>query len=180
MDNNQIKEKITEFIKSKNKVKLFVAIGIIGIILILMSEIIPQGTGETKSSVPENEDSSYSEYVVSLEEKTQDIVGSIEGVGNCKVMITLKDTNESVFAKNSEENKDNSSYSKNYEYVLYDGQDGETPVLVKQYFPQVQGVAIVCEGADNTVVRESIINSVSSLFNIPTSRISVSKIMQER
>ena len=93
-------------------------------------------------------------------------------------MLTLKDTKESIYAKNSDEKNDESSYSKNYEYVLYDGQDGETPVLIKQYFPQIQGVVVVCDGADNTVVRENVINSVSSLFNIPTSRISVSKIKQ--
>jgi stage III sporulation protein AG len=91
-------------------------------------------------------------------------------------MLTLKDTNESVYAKNSQESSNDSSYSKEYEYVLYDGDDGETPVLIKQYFPQIQGVAVVCEGGDNTAVKERIINALSSLFNISTSKISVSKL----
>ena len=90
-------------------------------------------------------------------------------------MITLSDTNESVFAKNTEENQSDSSYSKNDEYVLYEEDGSKAPVLVKQYFPEIRGIAIVCDGADNEVVRENIFNSVSSLYGIPVTKISVSK-----
>lgn len=173
----KIKEKLSAVLNSDKKVKIFVIIGILGIALILLSEAIPH-TNTDGSNKTQIQETSYSDYITSLEKETQNIIGSINGVGKCKVMLTLKDTNESVYAKNSDEKSDDGSYSKSYEYVLYDGQDGETPVLIKQYFPQIQGVVIVCDGADNTVVREHVINSVSSLFNIPTSRISVSKIKQ--
>lgn len=174
---DKIKEKLSAVLNSDKKVKIFAIIGIIGIVLILLSEAVPHNTAKSSNN-NQLKEISYSDYIASLEKDTQNIIGSINGVGKCKVMLTLKDTNESVYAKNSNEKNDDSSYSKSYEYVLYDGQDGETPVLIKQYFPQIQGVVVVCEGADNTVVRENVINSVSSLFNIPTSRISVSKIKQ--
>ncbi len=90
-------------------------------------------------------------------------------------MITLKNSSESVFAKNTDENSSPGSNSLKNEYVLYDGENGEEPVLIKQYLPDVQGVAVVCDGADNSRVRESVINSISSLFNIPVTKISVSK-----
>ena len=174
----KIKETIARalerFAGQDKKIKIFTLIGIIGILLILLSELLPS-SGSKPRSTPADTDYNYSEYILSLEEQTEALISAIDGAGRCKVMITLKDTNESVYAKNSEENKSDSSYSKKYEYVLYDGQDGETPVLIKQYFPAVQGVAIVCDGADNKVVRESIINSVSSLYNISVSKISVSK-----
>lgn len=172
---SKIKDKLEAFFRGDKKIKLFVAIGIVSILLILISEVVPSAGTKSASSV-DSEEYSYSEYISLLEDETAEIIGSIDGVGECKVMITLKNTNESVFAKNSEESSDDSSYSKSYEYVLYDGQDGETPVLIKQYFPQIQGVAVVCEGGDNTVVKERVISAISSLFNISTSKISISKI----
>jgi stage III sporulation protein AG len=174
---SKIKEKINDFFKCDKKIKIFVVIGIVSIFVILLSEFIPSETKDNTLN-DDSESYSYSEYIESLEKETTDIVGSIDGVGECKVMLTLKNTNESVYAKNSDESSDDGSYSKKYEYVLYDGQDGETPVLVKQYFPQIQGAVVVCEGGDNTVVKERVISAISSLFNISTSKISVTKISQ--
>jgi stage III sporulation protein AG len=174
---NKIKDKLTEIFKSDRKVKIFVIIGMLSILVILLSEMIPSSSSSDVSNVKDNE-YSYSEYISSLENETQEIIGSIDGVGECKVMLTLKNTNESVYAKDSEESSNDGSYSKKYEYVLYDSENGETPVLIEEYFPQIQGVAVVCEGGDNTVVKERVISALSSLFNISSSKISVSKISE--
>lgn len=134
--------------------------------------MIPQKHNETvdKTSV------SYTDYIDELEDKTQNIISSIDGVGECEVMITLVSSNESVYAKNTDEKNDSSSISKSYEYVLYDSTNGDEPILIKEYFPSVQGVVVVCSGGDNNVVCERIISSVSSLYNLPSSRITVSKL----
>ena len=59
---------------------------------------------------------------------------------------------------------------------MYDGENGESPVLIKEFYPEIKGVAVVCSGADNTVVRENVINCISSLYGISTAKISVSKL----
>ncbi len=170
---NKWTELLNKWRSGDKRIRLFVLLGLVCILLILLSEMLPHAQSAKKQQA--KEENLYASYIASLEEKTADLIGSIQGAGRCKVMITLKDTPESVFARNQQENESDSSYSKNYEYVLYDGQDGETPVLIKQYYPAVQGVAVVCDGADSTVVRESIINSIASLYNISVSKISVSK-----
>lgn len=172
---NKFKESILSLAKLDKKTKIIMAVGLIAVFLILISELIPGNTAQ-KNKSSQRDVFSYSDYVEHLEKNTCDIISSISGVGKCKVMITLKNSNESIYAKNTDENSNNSSFSKTYEYVLYDSENGEEPILVKEYMPQIQGVAIVCEGADNSVVRESVISSVSSLFNISSSKISVSKI----
>ena len=90
-------------------------------------------------------------------------------------MITLKNSNESVFAKNIQQNSENGNYSSQSEYVLDNGQNGETPVLIKEFFPEIKGVAVVCSGADSIAVREEIIKCISSLYGISSAKISVSK-----
>ena len=169
---NKLGEIIVKLKNSDKKLKLFIVAGLVGILIIFFSESFPAST----KSASGMDDFSYEEYVISLEEETRQLLESIDGAGKCRVMLTLEDTRESVFAKNSEKNSGEGSYSSSFEYVLYKDKEGETPALIKQYFPKVKGVAVVCSGADNTVVKESIINSLSSVFDIPTSKISVSKL----
>ena len=140
----------------------------------MLSEVAPHETKTTKSTeqMPQN---AYAEYIDDLEEKTGEMISAIDGVGACRVMITLCDTNERVYAQNSEQADRDGSFSKSDEYVLYDGQEGETPLLIEQVFPKVQGIIVVCEGADNQVVRENVINSLTSLYHLSSSRISVAK-----
>ena len=153
------------------RIKLLLIIGFIGIFLILLSEITP-----SSSVKKEGENIPYDTYAQALEDECEKLIEAMDGAGECRVMLTLKNTGESVWAKNTEESGGESNYSNSNEYVLYKGQDGETPILVKEYFPQVKGVAVVCEGADDIRVKENIISSLSSVLDIPSSKISVSKL----
>ncbi|MBR3148801.1 MAG: hypothetical protein IKF64_01405 [Eubacterium sp.] len=166
-----LKELAEKLRSSDKRLKIAVIIGLVGILLIGISEALPKSDTETKKS-----DTSYAEFTDNLEKKTCDVLSSIDGVGECKVMITLKNSNESIFAKNNQENSNGSNYSSESEYVLYKGENGEEPMLIKEYYPEVKGVVVVCSGADNVTVRENVINCVSSLYGIPSTKISVSKL----
>ncbi|MGN1329704.1 MAG: hypothetical protein ACI4V4_08420 [Eubacterium sp.] len=156
--------------------KIIIAVGLIGVILIAMSDIFPKSEGDTSSVTSDS--MSYIEYTNELEKKLCNIVSSIDGVGECKVMITLENSKESVYATDNENKTDSDSKSSKDEYVIYDSDGGETPVLIKEYYPKIQGVSVVCTGGDSIVIKEQIINTVTSLFNISTNRVSVSKIKE--
>lgn len=168
--------KIKSKINFKNKTNIVVIIGFLGVLLILLSEI-PFGSNSNESS-KKCEQKSNTTYVELLEDKTTEIVSSINGVGKCKVMITVMQSNENVYAKNIDENNQHGYYSQNNEYVLYKGENGETPVLIKENYPKVTGVAIVCDGGDKIEVKKQIMDTVTSLFGISSSHISISKIKQ--
>ena len=171
----KIKEKMKTFISGDSKkVKIVVAIGLVGMLLIMASEMLGSNGKEQKKENTTN--FSYNDYTTQLEEKLTDVISSIQGVGECKVMITLENTAESVYATNNENKSDEKSSNKKDEYVFYESSQGETPVLIKEYLPKVQGVTVVCSGGDDITVKEKIIESVTSLFNISTNRVSVSKI----
>lgn len=167
----EIKEKLKLAFTSNGKPKLLIlVVAFIGIALIMLSEFIP-----TSNKQVENK-SNYLEYVSSVEEKTQEIIASIYGVGKCKVMITISNSSESIYAKDNENSSNNGSYSNKNEYVFYDGENGDTPVLIKENMPSVQGVVVVCEGAYDASVREQITSAISALFNISSTKISISKL----
>lgn len=174
MSVNKIKDSLTSFLSGDSKkIKIIVAVGLIGIVLIFASDML--GKSEKKESVS-NDKISYEDYTQQLESKLKNIITSIDGVGECQVMITLENTTESVYATDVEFKNDENSVNQKDEYVFYDSDKGETPVLIKEYLPKVQGVTVVCTGGDNIAVKEKIIQAVTSLFNISTNRVSVSKI----
>lgn len=176
MSVNKIKDSLTAIISGDSKkIKIIVAVGLIGIVLIFASDLLGRDADAKKTqSVSKN--LSYDDYSQQLEDKLSNLISSIDGVGDCKVMITLENTSESVYATDVEIKNDNSSINQKDEYVFYDSDSGEAPVLIKEYLPKIQGVTVVCTGGDNTAVKEKIIQCVTSLFNIPTNRVSVSKI----
>ena len=105
---NKIKNVFMSLKASDKRLKILVALGLVGVLLIMLSEAVPDGRNKKETI---DSDFTYEEYIASLENKTEKLVSSIDGAGRCNVMITLKDTNESVFAKNSDESSSDSSYS---------------------------------------------------------------------
>lgn len=173
----KMQEKLKEILADSSlRRKIFILLAVLGIIIVFLSS-------NTFSSSKKNEEQettsfNYEAYTNTLEERLKNTISSIEGVGECNVMITLAKSGESVYAKDSESKTDDSSQSREDNYVIYDSEDGESPLLIDEYFPEVQGVAVVCSGGGDSAVREKIIETVSSLFGIPTNRISVSKIKE--
>ena len=169
---NKIKDAINFMLKSDGKrAKIIVAMGLVAIVLIAFSSFFQSNDNKTT----EDETSfDYSQYSDETKKQLTNIVSSIDGVGDCEVMITFEYSSENVYATDSENKNDENSQSNKDEYVLYDSQSGA--LLIKEKYPTVQGVSVVCSGGDNVEVREAVINTVTSLFNISANRVSVSKI----
>lgn len=158
------------------RLKIIVILGIVGILLIAFSSGI--GNTDVKKEQSSSDNSQTFEYSKELENNLKNIISSIEGVGNCEVMLTLENTAESVYATDKENNNSDDSSSVKDEYVIYDSQNGEQPILIKEYYPKVLGVSVVCDGGNNIAVKEKIIEAVTSLFDISANRVSVSKIKE--
>lgn len=172
---NKIKDKLSHLFSGDSKrIKIIVAIGLIGIVLVFFSEMLPSDTSKKASESTDKQ--SYSQYTAELEDRLVGVISQIEGVGECKVMITLENSAESVYARNFEEKRDDDSKNQKNEYVFYKSSGEEAPVLIKEYLPKVQGVTVVCSGGNDIEIQERIIKTVTSLFNISTNRVSVSKI----
>ena len=141
----KLKEKFSDLMRTKDaRNNLLIAAAALGVILILLSEL--------NFSSPQAEESvqtgDYAEYVSTLNDELTNVISSIDGVGTCKVMITLKNTKESVYAENNETSNSDSSNSQNNEYVIYNSENGDSPLLLKEEMPQVAGVAVVCSCGD--------------------------------
>lgn len=181
---------IKEWFKKDTKTKIIILAGIAGMLLILISSFDFGAQKEGKNNgenSTENTNISMEEYREKLEERLSHLISQVDGVGNAEVMLTIESGMENVYIKeekqqvdrveeNEQEINNRSEYSNNseYNYVFVNGD--KEPLLQTQIVPKVMGVVVVCDGADNILVQESVINVVTTALNISTTKVCVVKI----
>lgn len=192
LETKKLTEKVKSFFQDDKKVKILSAVLIAGIVLIALSEFWPS-SGKTKEKEDSVSDTmTMQEYTQKLEDNIREIVGSIRGVGNLKVLVTLESSEETIYAQEtktsvdstqdamSENGKTQLKESTEQKYLLVEGEDGTKQALVKTTKePEVKGIVIVCEGGDSTTVKSEVINAVTTALDISSSRVCVTKIDSE-
>ena len=168
----------SDVIKNNKKLALIVVAGFMIIAFIFISELdfnfADSNENETVDKL------STTEYCAYLEEKVTEIIECIDGAGKAKVMITLSETTVYIYATNDKNTRKNNDASDDStaqnDYVIIERDNNDTGLLIKTIEPKVRGVAIVCEGGNNSTVQNQIYSAISAVLNISTSRISISKL----
>ena len=166
-------------------VEKILLIAIAGVILLVTNfsewrtRAAPEENSETQNAVAVSENEAYIE---SLENKLVHILENVDGVGKVEVMITLEASRESVLNKDDTEeletetetsdgtkNERQSSRREN-ETVLSDETGESAPYVIKELEPEIAGVVIACEGADNNTVAAAVTEAAQVLFGISVNR----------
>ncbi|MBQ2795890.1 MAG: hypothetical protein IJF04_07735 [Oscillospiraceae bacterium] len=173
-----------EFLKNLNK-KLFednknkkliwiVLAGCIGILMISVSEL----TANDNSEYTERKDQ-YAffaeDQVLMLETKLEEKISEISGAGKTSVMITADSSKEYFYAENHSENSEEKEKSIEREFVVIEGENGDEPIVLKIKESKIRGVLVICEGGDNPVIKEKIIEAVCALLDVSSNSVSVAK-----
>lgn len=131
--------------------------------------------------------------VEKMEQRLEEMLSLIQGVGKVKVMITMADKGEKIVEKdiplersNIVENDSaggnrstNEMYSQE-ETVYFTGSDGEKiPYVVKENIARVEGVSVVAQGGDREQVQKNITEIIQALFGIEEHKIKVVKMKQQ-
>lgn len=174
-------EKLSEKTRFDKKVLCIIAVGLAGMLLLLLSEM----PAAQKSKQASNEETTVlapvtkEDYAVRIENDLTGIISSIKGAGKTRVMVTLESSGEEVYLYDRSYRSDknsNSGISSNEEnkYIIIEGENGENGIVAKTVEPRIRGVAVVCEGAGTASVRSEIISAVTALLDISSARVSVS------
>ena len=161
------------WLRSQKGVRLLLILGGIGVGLILLSEWLPSG-----ASAPTDEKSmSAAEYTVYLESRLAEMVSAIEGAGECRVMVTLENGVEYVYAT---EDKSDNNYRQDGSAVDTRENVAQSVIvvddrglLVTEILPTVQGVVVVCKGGGDEAVQSQVAEAVSTVLNISEKRVCV-------
>ena len=157
---------------------ILVAIAVLIMVLLLVSEFLTPENTESISK--ENTEIYSSQYIEKTEKELEALLENISGAGEVKVMITLENCYENVFAKGYSEKNDSKTDSQKSEseeeyIIIKNGSNNEECLVVKVLQPTVKGVAVIAQGAGNTQVKNAITQTVCALFDISTAKVSVEK-----
>ncbi|MCH5201751.1 MAG: hypothetical protein J1F17_00960 [Oscillospiraceae bacterium] len=135
--------------KLKNDKNLIRIIFIIGIAGILLIFCSTLFDSEKTEDI---DSFSVEEYRSLEENRIKEMVESIQGVGKARVMVTMENSVEQVY---SNDNK------------------------VKEIEPAIRGVLVICSGADNPVIKETVLESITKALNLSSDKVCITKLKEE-
>ena len=176
-----------EFFKGDKGKKIIVFAGIAGMVLILLSSVLPRSPSKTTTQT--QTESTNAQYEAKLEERLTNIVSNISGAGKTKVLVTLENGVENIYASDYKKNSDkteeyNSGITEKTQettdseenIVMVEGNDGRKQALITtQIEPQIKGVVIVCDGGESASVKQRIIEAVTTALDISSEKVCVIK-----
>lgn len=167
-----MKEKLVNFIKTPKSGKLLFIAGLVGIVLIYASTLIPEK--ENPSSKAQETSVLEEEYRSGLEEKIKEIVKAVCLDSSAIVTVTLDTGITYEYADEIKQNKaeDESKTSSDSEQkliIVKDSSGAETPLLITSYMPRVRGVAIICNA--NETKKEEIKKAVTAALDINSRKV---------
>ena len=162
--------KSVEFIKKFSGKNVLYLIIIVAVLLLIFSG--GAGNGNEEKVVVKEEDNFYEETSVRLEE----ILSKIKGAGKVSVMFILENNGEITPVYNKKTSTDDTNKRNDTEStaVLFGQGTNQQPYILEEKNPQISGIIVVAEGADNENVKIEIFEAVRALLGVPSHRIKVS------
>jgi len=192
------KDKMSKILKQKNITNLIILL----LLVIMFYLVVSYFTGvnnitksektnlEKVSKEDMNSNSQKDSEVLSYQEKQEKdlerILGKINGVGSVDVVINFQSSEVKVPAvdnssqKSTTEETDseggtrvNSQETDGDKIVMSNSSNGSEPVILKTEKPEVLGVMVVAEGAEDSKIKYEITKAISSLYNISVDKVNV-------
>lgn len=165
MENNSKKSTfINKFLQNKKLQYAFIAL-----LTVLVVFIFCFNFNLDKSDFTSSNEDLIQNYVSKLEDRLSSTLSKVKGAGNVSVVITIKSGVETVLAMNTTTTKtENGTEIVETPIIL----NGKTIVL-KEMYPEILGVLIVAEGADNISVLTKIQQATTSLLDINVNQIEI-------
>lgn len=180
---------IASFKKLDTKKKIqYVAILLLAVIILTIyfssfkssaEETVPPET--TKASVVFDD----------LESRLEEILSKIEGAGRVEVMITYESTPEKVPALSVDKQTSSSTEvgengtstvkteNTQSDVVTENGSNGNDALILRENTPEIMGVIVIAEGADNIAVMLDLLNAVETVLNVSPDKVDVYKMNNE-
>lgn len=178
---------------NKKKIENLVFFVVILIITIVIINYVWNGNKKSNKTITNiagrqlaNTDTTQTEESNNLEERLENILGKIQGVGTVKVFINYSESSQTVamYNENSKtsttEETDTSGGTRKVEQtdsdkeIVYQEENGKkTPILQKTLQPKIEGAIITAKGASNVNVKTNIIQAVEAATGLATHKIQV-------
>ncbi len=155
------------------KIRIFIAIGLVGIGLIALSEWLPRR--QAADTPVAGTAVSVAQVEAALEDRMTALIRQVAGVGDCRVLVTLESGSRFVYAGEQNYAGGADTYNLGEKTLVVETDSGPVGLLVTEIQPRVNGVAVVCDGGDNPAVCQQVTALVCAALNISSGRVCVAK-----
>ncbi len=182
------KVKDVKNLSPSKKVRYIGIFVIIAIILAIYFSTFTKESDEQNSSSASDQSTNVSTSMLQdddLAVKMEQTIEHISGVKEANVLITYESSKELVPAfqtgtttdttqESSEgESKTTRSEDIQSEIATVDGESGQNALILKEIEPEIKGVVVVAQGAEDIGVKMNIIQAVTTLLDIPQNKVEV-------
>lgn len=154
---------LKNFINNKKFQYVLVCVLAVLVVLIFVLSFMPN------SQVKSDEIGVVDEYVKSLESRLSNTLSQVKDAGKVSVVITVESGMETVLAMKTTTKENGSIIETETSPILVNGKT----VVIKEKYPNIVGVLIVCQGANNITVLSKIQQATVSLLNINLNQIEI-------
>ena len=145
--------------------KYVVIIAVVGIVMLLF----PTGAKSDPQVISEAQ-----ENILTVEEHLAAVLSLVKGAGRVEVFLSQEFGEEILYQTDEDNSSTGNGYDTRKDTVTISGVNREEKGLIRQINPPTyKGAIIVCQGADDPVVRLMIVEAVSRVTGLGASKISV-------
>ena len=188
-----VKKKENTGKRKLSTIENLILIVILGVIIILAGSYLA-GSDDTEDTM--NEASSLSssdkrvsksdysieghDVVADIERRLAELLSKVEGAGQVSVMVYADTGSEQVPAYNNIQDTRNDERADGKSLEISETRQlalagTDEPVILKVIIPQIKGVVVVAEGADDILIKAQLNNAVCTLLGIPEHRVQILK-----
>ena len=162
-------------IKKIKHIQIYIAIGLafIAVAMYFAFAFPGKNTVENKSTNNDNIEINFSssqEYVDYLENKLENVITNVKGVGNASVIITLEKGFEYIYVTEEETSTTtNGTVINKSSVVLLDGK----PVLQEEIYPLIKGIVVVADGVGDVKVKLNVLSLIQTVIDVKSEKINI-------
>lgn len=91
--------KLKELFKAEKRVRILAALGALGILLLCLSELLPNMHSDQKEAAQKaNMQTDVDDFCTQTEKKLSELIAQVEGAGRVQVMLTIESSDEKIYA----------------------------------------------------------------------------------
>ena len=162
---NSIKNLMDNLVKKVKENKKLQLIIVVVLAIILIVSIFSK---ENKSNTI-NDTNEITQYVSLLEDKLCNLLSKVEGCGEVSVAIMIDSGKETVLAMKKITTESSGKIEIEETPIIVNGKT----IVLKENFPKITGVLIVCEGANKISVMKKIQQATTSLLDVDINKIEI-------
>lgn len=160
MDTGKLKNKVIALLAKYKYVLLILVIGLI--FMLIPTKKNDDASQEIIMNVPVHE-------VEHLDRTLANMLSMVDGAGDVQVLLTISKGQQTIYQTNVDSNSSTETVT------LTDSQRNETGLVQQVNSPIYQGAVVLCQGADDPLVKLAITDAVSKVTGLGANQIAVLK-----